>query len=132
MGVIAREATAVEAWAGAALATGIRAPQDGNRTDDALKDVSVSNDPVEIAPEEDRAVTDRTSVARAMQDRLEDAIRQEGTVSADAGPADSRSDADPAGSGPCAAAEPILCGHCGRTASNGISCQGFCVADSDY
>ncbi len=30
------------------------------------------------------------------------------------------------------AREPILCSHCGRTASNGISCQGFCVADSDY
>ena len=28
--------------------------------------------------------------------------------------------------------EPILCGHCGRTASNGISCQGICVADSGY
>jgi len=33
---------------------------------------------------------------------------------------------------PAAAAEPILCGHCGRTASNGISCQGMCVADSGY
>jgi len=29
-------------------------------------------------------------------------------------------------------AEPVLCGHCGRTASNGISCQGICVADSGY
>ena len=28
--------------------------------------------------------------------------------------------------------EPILCNHCGRTASNGISCQGYCVADSGY
>ncbi|CAK6693372.1 MULTISPECIES: hypothetical protein [unclassified Synechococcus] len=28
--------------------------------------------------------------------------------------------------------EPVLCNHCGRTASNGISCQGYCVADSDY
>lgn len=28
--------------------------------------------------------------------------------------------------------EPVLCGHCGRTASNGISCQGICVADSGY
>lgn len=37
----------------------------------------------------------------------------------------------PAGPDP-AAAEPILCGHCGRTASNGISCQGMCVADSGY
>lgn len=33
---------------------------------------------------------------------------------------------------PSADAEPVLCGHCGRTASNGISCQGFCVADSGY
>ena len=30
------------------------------------------------------------------------------------------------------APEPVLCGHCGRTASNGISCQGICVADSGY
>ncbi|MBD2422439.1 hypothetical protein [Cyanobium sp. FACHB-13342] len=28
--------------------------------------------------------------------------------------------------------EPVLCQHCGRTASNGISCQGSCVADSGY
>jgi hypothetical protein len=28
--------------------------------------------------------------------------------------------------------EPVLCLHCGRTASNGISCQGSCVADSGY
>ena len=28
--------------------------------------------------------------------------------------------------------EPILCLHCGRTASNGISCEGSCVADSGY
>ena len=28
--------------------------------------------------------------------------------------------------------EAILCRHCGRTASNGISCQGICVADSGY
>lgn len=28
--------------------------------------------------------------------------------------------------------EPVLCGHCGRTADNGIRCQGFCVADSGY
>jgi hypothetical protein len=34
--------------------------------------------------------------------------------------------------GPPPTAEPILCGHCGRTASNGISCQGMCVADSGY
>ncbi|MBW4530972.1 MAG: hypothetical protein KME02_09835 [Aphanothece saxicola GSE-SYN-MK-01-06B] len=38
-----------------------------------------------------------------------------------------------AGSGPAVpATEPVLCGHCGRTASNGISCQGICVADSGY
>jgi hypothetical protein len=30
------------------------------------------------------------------------------------------------------AAEPVLCEHCGRTASNGISCIGMCVADSGY
>ena len=29
-------------------------------------------------------------------------------------------------------AEPVLCRHCGRTASNGISCEGYCVADSNY
>ena len=29
-------------------------------------------------------------------------------------------------------ADPILCRHCGRTANNGISCEGSCVADSDY
>ncbi|WP_170953627.1 hypothetical protein [Synechococcus sp. UW179A] len=28
--------------------------------------------------------------------------------------------------------ERVLCSHCGRTASNGISCIGMCVADSDY
>ncbi|MEB3296335.1 MAG: hypothetical protein VKL23_02235 [Cyanobacteriota bacterium] len=34
--------------------------------------------------------------------------------------------------GPTAGLEPILCQHCGRTASNGISCEGYCVADSGY
>ena len=29
-------------------------------------------------------------------------------------------------------ADPILCHHCGRTANNGISCAGSCVADSGY
>lgn len=29
-------------------------------------------------------------------------------------------------------ADPILCLHCGRTANNGISCEGSCVADSGY
>lgn len=33
---------------------------------------------------------------------------------------------------PGPAADPVLCQHCGRTASNGISCQGICVADSGY
>ncbi|WP_126387684.1 hypothetical protein [Pseudanabaena sp. ABRG5-3] len=28
--------------------------------------------------------------------------------------------------------ELILCQHCLRTASNGIKCQGICVADSNY
>ena len=28
--------------------------------------------------------------------------------------------------------DPVLCQHCGRTASNDISCQGSCVADSGY
>ena len=28
--------------------------------------------------------------------------------------------------------EKILCPHCKRTATNGIKCQGICVADSDY
>ena len=28
--------------------------------------------------------------------------------------------------------EKVLCNHCGRTAGNGIRCQGFCVADNDY
>ena len=30
------------------------------------------------------------------------------------------------------AIERVLCHHCGRTASNGISCEGYCVADSNY
>jgi hypothetical protein len=28
--------------------------------------------------------------------------------------------------------DPVLCGHCGRTASNGLTCIGMCVADSGY
>jgi hypothetical protein len=28
--------------------------------------------------------------------------------------------------------DPVLCQHCGRTATNGISCEGACVADSGY
>ncbi|MEO1131421.1 MAG: hypothetical protein AAFX40_01805 [Cyanobacteria bacterium J06639_1] len=31
-----------------------------------------------------------------------------------------------------ASVEKILCTHCKRTATNGIKCRGFCVADSDY
>lgn len=40
----------------------------------------------------------------------------------------------PADSGAAAtpAPDPVLCHHCGRTASNGISCEGYCVADSGY
>ena len=30
------------------------------------------------------------------------------------------------------APDPVLCNHCGRTASNGLSCIGDCVADSGY
>jgi hypothetical protein len=30
------------------------------------------------------------------------------------------------------AVEPVLCEHCGRTASNGLVCIGMCVADSGY
>jgi hypothetical protein len=30
------------------------------------------------------------------------------------------------------AAEPVLCQHCQRTATNGIKCKGICVADNDY
>ncbi len=36
------------------------------------------------------------------------------------------------GSDSPAGEDRILCGHCGRTARNGISCIGMCVADSDY
>jgi hypothetical protein len=49
-----------------------------------------------------------------------------GTESATAGEGAS------AGAPPGPTAEPVLCGHCGRTASNGLSCQGICVADSGY
>ncbi|OUC13651.1 MAG: hypothetical protein B0A82_16120 [Alkalinema sp. CACIAM 70d] len=28
--------------------------------------------------------------------------------------------------------EKVLCPHCLRTATNGIKCQGICVADSNY
>ncbi|MEB3271239.1 MAG: hypothetical protein VKJ44_06290 [Synechococcus sp.] len=128
----ASEVIALQAGAMAAVATGIGAMQDGTCRDGVPEDVSLSNDPVEIAAGEDHAVHDRTIAIRAGQDRLDDALGQEGSVRADAGPAERRGAADPAGSAPCTAAEPILCGHCGRTAGNGISCQGFCVADSGY
>lgn len=28
--------------------------------------------------------------------------------------------------------EKVLCSHCRRTATNGIKCQGICVADNEY
>ncbi len=40
----------------------------------------------------------------------------------------SQSTAEPASPAP----DPVLCGHCGRTASNGLVCIGMCVADSGY
>ncbi|WP_216904978.1 hypothetical protein [Synechococcus sp. CCY 9618] len=39
---------------------------------------------------------------------------------------------EPSPEPPPSPAERVLCSHCGRTASNGISCQGICVADSGY
>ncbi|MFM7674980.1 MAG: hypothetical protein ACKO5F_05230 [Synechococcus sp.] len=54
-----------------------------------------------------------------------------GSAAADI-PAASPSQGDAGQRQPAAPPEPVLCGHCGRTASNGISCQGFCVADSGY
>jgi hypothetical protein len=49
-------------------------------------------------------------------------------------PVPARPAAEPPGAAapPAPAADPVLCHHCGRTASNGISCQGICVADSGY
>jgi hypothetical protein len=44
-----------------------------------------------------------------------------------------KAEPDPANEGSSRADdEPILCHHCGRTATNGISCVGACVADSGY
>ena len=40
--------------------------------------------------------------------------------------------ATPRDAGPDSGNDPILCSHCGRTARNGLTCQGMCVADSDY
>lgn len=54
------------------------------------------------------------------------------------GPAPAPTPAGPTNVQPAAAGtpgpttDPVLCQHCGRTASNGISCQGICVADSGY
>ena len=47
-------------------------------------------------------------------------------------PASPAADQSGAATPPGPAADPVLCNHCGRTASNGISCQGICVADSGY
>jgi hypothetical protein len=41
-------------------------------------------------------------------------------------------EAQPQAAAAGAAADPVLCGHCGRTASNGLVCIGMCVADSGY
>ena len=34
--------------------------------------------------------------------------------------------------GPQQDPDPVLCAHCGRTATNGLVCIGMCVADSGY
>ncbi|QCH15293.1 hypothetical protein CB0101_10430 [Synechococcus sp. CB0101] len=47
-----------------------------------------------------------------------------------AAPADGAPRSDEAA--PEMAPDPVLCGHCGRTASNGLVCIGACVADSGY
>jgi hypothetical protein len=51
-----------------------------------------------------------------------------GWISADEGEAGGAAAGAPEGP----TVEAILCGHCGRTASNGLLCQGICVADSGY
>ena len=38
----------------------------------------------------------------------------------------------PPAAAPAPPADPVRCGHCGRTASNGLVCIGMCVADSGY
>ncbi len=53
-----------------------------------------------------------------------------GSAKADSGSTQLAAQAGARGSG--TGEEAILCNHCGRTASNGISCQGSCVADSGY
>jgi len=55
-----------------------------------------------------------------------DTLRLDDQATAPSQPASRR------GSTLAAGTDPVLCGHCGRTASNGISCQGMCVADSGY
>jgi hypothetical protein len=53
-----------------------------------------------------------------------------GPTSAPSQPSTEPAAASAAAPGPTA--DPVLCRHCGRTARNGISCQGICVADSGY
>lgn len=49
------------------------------------------------------------------------------------GPDPAAAAAQPSATGPAVDGnDPVLCHHCGRTASNGISCEGACVADSGY
>jgi len=60
-----------------------------------------------------------------------DSLRPDATPAA-AGARSRQPAADAPQAAPTTMAEPVLCGHCGRTASNGISCQGMCVADSGY
>jgi hypothetical protein len=38
----------------------------------------------------------------------------------------------PSATQPDPSKDAILCAHCLRTATNGIKCQGICVADSQY
>ena len=52
----------------------------------------------------------------------------QGWITAGAGEAEGAAAGAPKGP----TVEAVLCGHCGRTASNGLSCQGICVADSGY
>ena len=54
------------------------------------------------------------------------------TAPAELNPGSSRGPSGAGAPATSSAREPILCQHCGRTASNGIVCQGYCVADSGY
>jgi hypothetical protein len=47
-------------------------------------------------------------------------------------PADGTPPPPPVAEQGAAVSDPVLCGHCGRTASNGLVCIGMCVADSGY